>query len=363
VSNQPTGSNGWNTSSPVTETVSASDSGSGLAGAPSCTVDGSAATLTASGSGTWTFPASGDGQHAVSCQASDGAGNQGNATDTVKIDTVAPSLSPSIASSLLAEGASASASPNASDAGSGLASASCAPVDTGQAGVHTITCQATDNAGNTASAQLTYTVYAPLSSTGTTTCNGYVGGSGPGVTVPSGSNCVLVPGTKISGSVQVGQGATLSCSGASIAQDVQVKQAAGVGISNCQIGHDLQIQGLTGNGPGTGGDSYVCSSNVGHDLQVQNDAAGSSPLVIGGQPDCTGQNPGNVVGHDLQVHNNGDQVDVANNQVSHDVQVQNNGAGATVANNSAGHDAQCQNDRPQATGSGNTAGHNLGCPA
>ena len=63
----------------------AGDGGSGLATVPSCSVDGNAATLTASGSGTWTFPVSGDGQHAVSCQASDDAGNQGSASDIVEV--------------------------------------------------------------------------------------------------------------------------------------------------------------------------------------------------------------------------------------------------------------------------------------
>src|SRR5205823_14834291 len=58
------GSNGWNVNSPVTETVTASDGGSGLDGSPSCTVDEVPATL--SGSGPWTFSVSGDGSHDVS---------------------------------------------------------------------------------------------------------------------------------------------------------------------------------------------------------------------------------------------------------------------------------------------------------
>src|SRR5213078_2583287 len=55
VSHTADGSNGWNVTSPVTETVTASDGGSGLDGSPSCTVDDSPATLTAGSSGTWTF--------------------------------------------------------------------------------------------------------------------------------------------------------------------------------------------------------------------------------------------------------------------------------------------------------------------
>jgi hypothetical protein len=54
---------------------------------------------------------------------------------------------------------SATASPHASDATSGLASASCGALDTGAAGSKSVTCTATDQAGNTASAQATYNVY------------------------------------------------------------------------------------------------------------------------------------------------------------------------------------------------------------
>src|SRR5207248_2344468 len=55
------GSNGWNVTAPVTETVTSSDSGSGLDGAPSCTVDSSPASLT--GTGPWTFDVTGAGSH------------------------------------------------------------------------------------------------------------------------------------------------------------------------------------------------------------------------------------------------------------------------------------------------------------
>ena len=52
------------------------------------------------------------------------------------------------------------ASPNATDAvpGSGVATQSCGAVDTTTPGVKTVTCNATDNAGNTGSATLTYVV-------------------------------------------------------------------------------------------------------------------------------------------------------------------------------------------------------------
>ncbi len=162
------GKHGWNVSSPVVETVSAADSGSGLAsGSPSCTVDGTAATLTPTGSGTWTFPVTGDGPHSVSCSASDTAGNQSTATDSVQIDTTPPSLSASHTvdgkhgwnvSSPVTE------TVTAADSGSGFSSLSCTLDNTGVPlqpdwpgtwffqitgqGPHAVSCTASDIAGN-----------------------------------------------------------------------------------------------------------------------------------------------------------------------------------------------------------------------
>lgn len=47
---------------------------------------------------------------------------------------------------------------NADDTGSGIASATCDPLETGAVGDHTVTCTATDNAGNTATATIHYLV-------------------------------------------------------------------------------------------------------------------------------------------------------------------------------------------------------------
>ncbi|MHB1836684.1 MAG: hypothetical protein ACYCXW_17180, partial [Solirubrobacteraceae bacterium] len=86
VSHRVDGVLGWNLSSPVSEMVTASDAGSGLAGAPQCSLDGATVRLTAGQqAGTWTFPVSGVGAHSVSCSVSDAAQNQAHAGDTVKI--------------------------------------------------------------------------------------------------------------------------------------------------------------------------------------------------------------------------------------------------------------------------------------
>jgi hypothetical protein len=88
------GTNGWNKTSPVTVNVSASDTGSGLAADPTCTDGANGLTLTAgSTAGTWTTIVSGDGTHTISCSVTDKAGNQTTASDTVMIDTKAPSVS------------------------------------------------------------------------------------------------------------------------------------------------------------------------------------------------------------------------------------------------------------------------------
>ena len=101
---------------------------------------------------------SGEGTLALTATCKDLAGNQGCASYTVKVDKTAPTLSPVVSPNPVVLGASASASPNASDALAGVASASCGAVDTSSVGAKTVTCTATDNAGNTRSASASYQV-------------------------------------------------------------------------------------------------------------------------------------------------------------------------------------------------------------
>src|SRR5207244_4087451 len=94
VGHSADGSNGWNKSSPVTVTVSASDGSSGLdASSPSCLEGASPLSLTPAGAGSWTISVSGQGTHQIDCQATDKATNQTLKSDTVKIDTTNPSIS------------------------------------------------------------------------------------------------------------------------------------------------------------------------------------------------------------------------------------------------------------------------------
>ena len=91
------------------------------------------------------------------CSATSAGGSESVTTATIKRDATAPVLAPSLPSPLL-RGQGYVASPNASDATSGIASASCDAVDTSTLGTRTLGCTATDNAGNSTTATLAYTV-------------------------------------------------------------------------------------------------------------------------------------------------------------------------------------------------------------
>lgn len=73
-------------------------------------------------------------------------------------DALAPSLHPSVCPNPVLLNGSASATPNDSDATSVVASSSCDSVGTSSVGVQSVSCSATDNAGDPASASAGYTV-------------------------------------------------------------------------------------------------------------------------------------------------------------------------------------------------------------
>ena len=84
----------------------------------------------------------------------------------INIDKTAPTLSPSVSPNPIEQNGSATASPNASDGLSGVASSSCGPVVTSQVGTFSVTCQATDWAGNTATKSVNYVVKSPFNFSG-----------------------------------------------------------------------------------------------------------------------------------------------------------------------------------------------------
>jgi hypothetical protein len=79
---------------------------------------------------------------------------------TLKIDQTAPTLGPTlnVGTPIMIGQAGVTASPNATDLTSGVASSSCGAVDTSTPGPQTVSCTATDNAGNTGTGSVTFVV-------------------------------------------------------------------------------------------------------------------------------------------------------------------------------------------------------------
>jgi hypothetical protein len=77
---------------------------------------------------------------------------------SIKIDKMAPTLSPSVSPNPVVLNGPATATPNAVDNVSGVASSSCDPVVTNTVGPHSVMCYAADKAGNTSSASAAYSV-------------------------------------------------------------------------------------------------------------------------------------------------------------------------------------------------------------
>jgi CotH protein/lamin tail-like protein len=76
----------------------------------------------------------------------------------LSIDSVGPSLAPTISPATILLHATATTTPHATDATSGVSSQSCGSPDTSSAGAHTLTCTATDNAGNSTTVSVAYVV-------------------------------------------------------------------------------------------------------------------------------------------------------------------------------------------------------------
>ena len=159
VTHTANGSNGWNTSSPVSLSIAASDGLSGLAGSPACTDNGDPLPVSGSSS-PWSASVSGLSVHDIDCSILDNAGNDQTATDEVKIDTTAPVITPTVSGTLGSNGwyvGDITVTWTAEDPQSGIAtSTGCGPttVSTDTAGL-TLTCSATNNAGMSDSESVT----------------------------------------------------------------------------------------------------------------------------------------------------------------------------------------------------------------
>ena len=138
----PDGTGGWY-KTPVTVTWTVVDNESAISSRSGC----DSTTVSTDTTGT-----------TLTCTATS-AGGTSSQSVTVKVDVTRPALSPVLSSTgpvLL--GGTLTVTPNATDATSGVASSSCTAPDTSSVGNKTLTCAATDNAGNTQTVTVPYNV-------------------------------------------------------------------------------------------------------------------------------------------------------------------------------------------------------------
>ena len=98
--------------------------------------------------------------HTVHAASRDTDGNTESplATATFKVDRTAPSLAPTLSGPAILGQTGVTAQPNATDATSLVSSSSCGAVDTSTPGAKSLTCTATDNAGNVTTQTFNYVV-------------------------------------------------------------------------------------------------------------------------------------------------------------------------------------------------------------
>jgi hypothetical protein len=94
----------------------------------------------------------------VSCTVTTDVGPPTTVDVPIKRDATLPNLNPQISPATLVLNGPGTATPNATDATSGVATQSCQTVDTSTVGANSLTCTATDNAGNQRMQTVNYTV-------------------------------------------------------------------------------------------------------------------------------------------------------------------------------------------------------------
>jgi Nidogen-like/FG-GAP repeat/Thrombospondin type 3 repeat len=166
--NDAVAASGWyNKASSGTDGVEVDVSASDPSGVTNITcTDGAQTVLNiASASGSFTLA---DGTHGISCTATDGQGNTGAGAGSstmpvgFDVDQTPPALAPTVSPNPVLLHGTATVAANASDPspGSGLdpASVACGSLDTNSIGIKTVTCSASDIAGNSGQGQASYTV-------------------------------------------------------------------------------------------------------------------------------------------------------------------------------------------------------------
>ncbi len=229
------------------------------------------------------------------------------------------------------------------------------------------------------SASAALTIKANQLTSGTTTCNSFFSGTGAGVTVPAGAVCTLLPGTKVTGNVQVSQGGTFVDQGATISGNLQATNAVAITVVGGTVNGNLQATGvgaISVSGGGTiggnlqvtgetfapaGGHNALCNTKVNGNVQVTGSSA-SSPFDIGNTGACAG-GAALTVGGNLQVTSNAGALLIAGNTVNGNIQVQSNTGGGSLTKNSAGGSCQLGSNNPKIVGTTNTARGSNSCNA
>lgn len=118
--------------------------------------DGESPITSSTGCGNVALPAN-TANFSVTCTATS-KGGTASVSKTIKVDSTAPMLAPTVTPNPLMLGATGTVTSNATDALSGIATQSCTAPNTATIGTRNVSCSATDMAGNAASATAAYTV-------------------------------------------------------------------------------------------------------------------------------------------------------------------------------------------------------------
>ena len=155
------GQNGWNVAAPVTISVVATDTGTGVLDRRGASDNGSRLSVVTGSAPSFSTTVSGSGSHSLACSVRDDLGNGASATDTVKIDTASPAVSatPTVAGSPYTAGTWVNGDVRVTfgctDTGSGVAVVSPAATVTAEGAAQSVTGTCSDKAGNAASRTVT----------------------------------------------------------------------------------------------------------------------------------------------------------------------------------------------------------------
>jgi hypothetical protein len=173
-----------------------------------------------------------------SCSATSDGGSAGPVNVTIKRDATQPTLNPSVSPNPALLNGSATASAGADDNLSGIASASCGAVDTSSVGSKSVTCNATDNAGNTNSGSASYSVGYKFVGFSSPVDNGILNVAKAGQAIPLKWRLMDANDAPVTNLTSVGVTvATLSCSSGTTTDEVEEYAAGSSGLQNLGDGY------------------------------------------------------------------------------------------------------------------------------